>query len=492
MTLNNKNPNRNKRSDNISLVYGKVPPQQTKAEDAVLGAMLLEKSAIDLVVPILPTAEYFYKDSSQKIYNTILELNRTGGVVDIITVTAHLGKKGEIEIIGGAYYLSVLLEGVVSSAHIEQHSYLIKEAYLQREIIRVGGQSVQHAYDGETDPLMLLEHMQDELFQLTMSNVRKEVSHVSAALKLFATEDDRKSKSSNDFYGVPTGNNEMDRCTGGWKKGAVIIIAARPAVGKTAFALSTAANASINHNIPVVFFSLEMPMLEIVERVLAADSNVDIRKIQYPKERTPDENRLVIESLNRIGQAPLFLDDTAGLTSNELRAKARRLKQKHDIQVIIIDYLQLMKGDTGDSRFRAQEIGKISRELKELAKELEVAIIPLAQLNRSVESRSVRKYLLSDLKESGDIEQDADIVGFLHVPGADDLKNADKSLHVAGVFIEKHRGGKCEKIPYYFNKSIQKWSQYGDNSFTFSDAQGNNRTFKQVNNQPETKDDLPF
>ncbi len=441
-------------------VYGKIPPQAIQAECAVLGALLLDKHAIDMVVPVLPTAGMFYDSGNRQVYEAILHLHNTGSPVDSVTVAAELMKRGTATIGDNnvAYHLGLLTDDVVNSAHVEAHSYIVKEKYLLREIIRVGGSAITEGYD-DSDPHLLLNRLQDELYRLTISQA-KEVQHISTVLKACAGADEVAKQNGKEFTGIPTGNTDMDRCTGGWQPTDLVVIAARPAVGKTAWMLSTLYYAALA-GVPVAAFSLEMPLVQWVKRMLSADSGVAYEHIKFPQRRSVEEDRRVLASMNKLAQAPIYLDETPGLTINELRAKAKRLKLKYGIRMLGIDYLQLMRGDTESSKYREQEISKISRELKALAKELEIPIIALSQLNRGVENRARRTYQLSDLRESGAIEQDADIVGFLHVPSPDDLKGDNELLHVAGLFIEKHRGGRCEKITYSFNKEIQRWGEYG-------------------------------
>jgi len=489
---------RSRKPDLITLVYGKVPPQAPELEEAVLGAIMLEKDKLEEVVAILKSEEYFYVDANQKIYTAILDLYTAQQPIDLLLVSEALRKNSELELVGGDYYLAKLTMGVVSSAHVEAHAYVIAEKYLQRRLIHIAGSVVGDAYEDGTDVFELLERTQRELYEVQMHSAKQEVSHISGTVMEVMLDADEKREANTEFTGVPTGSSDMDACTGGWQESDLIIIAARPAVGKTAFALNLGYNAAVAKQ-PVAIFSLEMKKAQIVKRMLAMASGVEHSKIKFPNRQTPEETVHLAKTAAELGQLPIYIDDTAGISISELKSKVRRLKQKKGIKMVIIDYLQLMTGDGVKSDKREQEISMISRQLKGLAMELSIPVIALCQINRAVESRAVRTYKLSDLRESGAIEQDADLVMFLHVPSSEDMKDKNNvSLHTAGVFIEKHRSGECRKIPYVFDKSIQKWSEFGKQGFTFfnSGPAGTNHADFQHTSQSNinsgSSDDLPF
>lgn len=488
---------RSRKPDLTTLVYGKVPPQAPELEEAVLGAIMLEKDKLEDVFTILKSEDCFYVDAHQKIYAAIRRLFDKGMPVDLLTVTEELRKTSDLELVGGAYYLTKLTMSVVSSAHVEAHARLVMEKYIQREMIRISGQIINDGYEDSTDVFELLDKAQQEFYELNNQSSSKEVRHVSGAVMEVMLDAEEKKELKSEFTGVPTGSHDMDACTGGWQKSDLIILAARPAVGKTAYALTLAYNAATAPTPqPVAFFSLEMKTTQLVQRLLSAASGVAYEKIKFPNRQTEDDAKRIAETASKVGQLPMYFDDTAGLNINELRTKARRLKQKNGIQLIVIDYLQLMTADLQNSRFRELEISMITRKMKELAKELDIPIIALCQINRAVEARAIRTYKLSDLRESGAIEQDADMVMFLHVPSQEELKNKEVTiLHTAGVFIEKHRSGECKKIPYIFDKTIQKWSEFGSNSFNFFNSGNSNShpdAYHTSKSNLNNDEDLPF
>jgi replicative DNA helicase len=460
---------RSHKPDLTSLVYGKIPPQAPELEEAVLGVIMLERDKLEIVFSILPEPECFYLDKNQNIYSAIKDMYVKGMQIDLLTITDELRRNEVLELIGGAYYLTQLAMSVVSGAHVESHARIIKEKFIQRELIRVAGQIIGDAYEDSTDVFDLLDKADQELSKLTQNQVKKDFKHISKPTKKVLDEMSDKRMMEVEFTGTPTGFREVDACTGGWQNTDLIILAARPGVGKTAFVLNLALNAAMDQNSPsaVAIFSLEMGADQLIQRMLANISEVELKKIRIPIRMTDSEFDKVIGKGPVLSQIPIFIDDTPALSGLELRAKSRRLKNKHDIQLLIIDYLQLMDGDSGKggkSFNREGEISKITRDLKSLAKELEIPIIALSQLNRDVEKRAKNRPMLSDLRESGSIEQDADLVMFLYRPSEDEIK-ADASLAGIGTLdIQKHRNGNPEKIVLSFNPQIQKWSEYNSES----------------------------
>lgn len=463
---------RTRKADLSTLVYGKVPPQAPELEEAVIGAIMLEKDKLAEVLEIIQSPDCFYVDANQKIYGAIRRLFDKGLPVDLLTVTEELRRSNELDIVGGAYHLSRLTMSVISSAHVEAHARIVMEKFIQRELIRISGQVINEAYEDSTDVFDLLDKAESNLYEITDKHLRKNFKSLTEVLKKTVEEIEEAKNKKEDVTGVPTGFTMLDRLTSGWQKNALIIVAARPAVGKTAFCLNLAMNAAMNSNkpFPVAFFSLEMGAGELVKRMLAATTEVSMDAITKGRMQEHEFVQMT-QRMNKLAAAPLFLDDQAALNIFELRAKARRLKQRHDIQMIIIDYLQLMQADVNKGGNREQEISKISRDLKSLAKELEIPIIALSQLNRSVESRKESKVpQLSDLRESGAIEQDADMVMFLYRPEYHGINNDEMGQAIEGethIHIAKNRAGSTDTVKVRFIKEYQKFVDLEDSAGFF-------------------------
>ena len=472
---------RSRKPDLTTLVYGKVPPQAPELEEAVLGACMLEKDTFAQVLEIIQSEDCFYIDAHQKIYSAMRRLFDKGTPVDLLTITEELRKTSELEIIGGAYYLTRLTMSVLSSAHVEAHARIVMEKFIQRELIRISGSVIGDAYEDSTDVFDLLDKAESGLYEITDKHLRKNFRSLQDVLVKTMNEIDENRKKTDDITGVPSGFASLDRLTAGWQKTDLIILAARPSVGKTAFALNLAMNASMNagKQFPVAVFSLEMGAGQIVKRMLSAVSEVHMESITRGK-MAEHEFIQMTQRMAKLSQAKIFIDDQAALNIFELRAKARRLKQKHGIELIIIDYLQLMQANVDKSGNREQEISKISRDLKALAKELEVPIIALSQLNRSVETRKESKIpQLSDLRESGAIEQDADLVMFLYRPEYHGITNDAMGETIEGethIHIAKHRNGSTGMEKVRFIKEYQKFVDMEDNRFT-SGGNGNGGGF---------------
>ncbi|RFZ84665.1 replicative DNA helicase [Mucilaginibacter terrenus] len=443
---------------------GKLPPQATDLEEAVLGALMLEKDALSSVIDVLKP-EVFYKDNHQKIFNAIRILFEKTSPVDILTVTAQLRQQGELEMIGGAYYITELTNRVASAANIEYHSRIIIQKFIQRELIRISTEVINSAYEETSDVLDLLDKAEKNLFEIAQSNLRRDSRKmddlVHEALKEIEALKDKK----DGLTGVASGFTELDRMTSGWQKSDLVIIAARPAMGKTAFVLSCARNAAVDFDKPVVVFSLEMSSVQLVNRLISGETEIEQEKI---RKGTLEEWewQQIHSKVGRLEQAPLIIDDTPSLNIFEFRAKCRRLKSQHDIQLIIIDYLQLMQGkaDGKGGGNREQEIGSISRALKTVAKELNVPVIALSQLSRAVENRpgGSKRPMLSDLRESGSIEQDADMVLFLYRPeyyGLDVDEDNNPTQGVGEVIIAKHRNGETGRVRLKF---VGKYVKFTD------------------------------
>ena len=476
MDLTNLNTNRKPRRkasvDIGNMVFGKVPPQAKELEEAVLGAIMLEKSAFDTVIEILKP-ECFYVDSNQRIFRAMQGLAQKSLPIDLLTVVEELKIREELDTVGGPYYVSKLTNAVVSSANIDAHSRIVLQKFIQRELIRISGEIIGDAYEDSTDVFDLLDDAESKLFEITNNHLRKNFDDINTVLvKTIQRIEDMRNRDE-DITGVPSGFASLDRITYGWQPTDLIVLAARPSVGKTAFALNLARSAALHPTKPtaVGFFSLEMSAGQLVQRILSAESEIWLEKISRGKLEEHEMKQLYKRGIEKLSNAPIFIDDTAALNIFELRAKCRRLKNKHNVGLIIIDYLQLMSG-AGENRNgnREQEISRISRDLKGLAKELQVPIIALSQLSREVEKRKEGAKIpqLSDLRESGAIEQDADMVMFLYRPEYYDItanEFGESNKGETHVKIAKHRNGVLETIKLKALLHIQKFVEDDSGDF---------------------------
>jgi replicative DNA helicase len=455
---------RNSLSGELAGNLGKLPPQAVDLEEAVLGALMLEKDALTTVIDILKP-DSFYKESHSEIFSAITTLFNNSEPVDLLTVINQLRKDGKLEFAGGAYYVTELTTRVNSSANIEFHARIIVQQAIKRKLIRLASEIQQDAYEDTTDVFNLLDRAEQSLFEISESNIRKNYADMRSIMKEAVSELEAKKKHKDGLTGVPSGFSALDRVTSGWQKSELVIIAARPGMGKTAFVVSAMRNAAVEFNYPVAIFSLEMSSIQLVNRLISAESELESEKIK--KGTLADyEWEQMVHKTSRLTEAPIFIDDTPALSILELRAKARRLKAQHDIQLIIIDYLQLMSGDTsrgGGIGNREQEIASISRALKNIAKELNVPVIALSQLSRAVETRGGDKRpQLSDLRESGSIEQDADMVMFLYRPEYYQITEDEQGQSTKGVgevIIAKNRNGSLDNIQLKF---IGKFTKFCD------------------------------
>jgi replicative DNA helicase len=437
----------------IAESLGKLPPQALDLEEAILGALMLEKNALTAVVEFL-RPEHFYTEQHKEIYNAIIDLFKASEPVDMRTVVAQLRKSGKLELVGGAYYIAELTSKVSSAANIEYHARIIIEMAIKRDLIQIASQIHHDAYEDTTDVFELLDKTEQNIFQISDSNLRKNYDSMKSLMFQATKELQEKRNHKDGLTGIPSGFSRLDRVTSGWQKSDLVIIAARPGMGKTAFIVSALRNAAVDFSIPVAIFSLEMASLQLVNRLISAEAELDSEKIK--KGNLADfEWQQMVHKTTRLSSAPIFIDDTPALSILELRAKCRRLKAEHNIQMIVVDYLQLMKGEAGSGN-REQEIASISRALKGIAKELSVPVIALSQLSRGVETRGGDKRpQLSDLRESGSIEQDADIVMFLYRPEYYKITVDEEGMPTQGmaeVIIAKHRqwfARKCEAEIYW-------------------------------------------
>lgn len=498
-----------------NLEMGKIPPQALELESAVLGAMMLEKHAVNAVIEILKP-ESFYKDVHQKIYESIQDLFARSEPIDILTVTQNLKKHGNLEFVGGAFYISQLTDRVASTANVETHARIVAQKFIQRELIRISNEVIKDAYEESTDVFELLDKAEDGLFKVAEGNIKKSYSKMSGVVKeaLDGIEAARQNKDG--VSGIPSGFTKLDRLTGGWQRSDMIVLAARPGMGKTAFVLSMARNMAVDYKVPVAVFSLEMSAVQLVNRLISGEAEIEGDKL---KRGTLDdtEYQKMHERVSRLSEAPLFIDDTPGLSVFDLRAKCRRLKAQHGIDMIVIDYLQLMvAGGMNKGGNREQEISTISRSIKGLAKELDVPIIALSQLSRSVENRGGdKKPMLSDLRESGAIEQDADIVSFIYRPEYYGLLEDDEGNSLSGIgeiIIAKHRNGALDTVQLRFKGQYAKFVNLDafDTDDTFSSLGPNAGFLDNLNTitvgskmndmsgsgddagEPPSQDDVPF
>lgn len=419
-----------------------------------MGALMLSEDALDAAIEQLQE-EYFYKPENQKIFNAIRTLFSQNYKVDMLTVVDKLRSMGELEAAGGAYYVSSLTNNVVSAAHIEYHAKILAQKSVQRELIRVSTETLTDAYDETQDVMNLLDRTEGRLMEINDRSFRHDISSIDSLVSMARTQIDEAQQSDNSLSGLPTGFTELDRHTGGFQKGTLIILAARPAMGKTAFALSMARNMAVDFKKPVAIFSLEMTGVELAMRLISAETDIPAEKLKKGGMMSPADMQQLETRSQALNEAKIFIDDTPGLTIFDLRAKCRRLRQRQKIEMVFIDYLQLMSGG-GDQRNgnREQEISSISRQLKGLSKELGIPILAMAQLSRAVETRpGTHKPLLSDLRESGAIEQDADIVMFIYRPeyyGLDVDEEQRSTKGVANIILAKHRAGSTGEVRLRF------------------------------------------
>jgi len=440
---------------------GNVPPQAVELEEAVLGALMLEKDSIITVQEFI-TPEAFYTEEHRTIYRAIEELSTELKPIDLYTVTERLKVRKELQKVGGASYLAQLTQKVGSAANVEFHAKIIAQKYVQRELIRSATEIQRRSYDESTDVTELIGYAESEIFKVAEGHVKRSVQSSKDLLAKALMQIEEASKNTSAFNGVPSGFMAIDRVTLGWQLSDLIIVAARPSMGKTAFVLSMARNMAVDHERPVAFFSLEMSSVQLMMRLIIAETGIPGNDIKSGR-LTPEQWRHLESATKPLGAAPLYIDDTPALSVFEFRSKARRLKIHNDIQIIIIDYLQLMTGGTQDSKGnREQEVAFISRTLKAIAKELNVPIIALSQLSRATELRGGSKRpQLSDLRESGAIEQDADIVAFIHRPeyyGINQDENGMPTAGMAEIIIAKHRNGAVTDVNLRFLKDQARFA----------------------------------
>ncbi len=432
---------------------GRIPPQAVDIEQAIIGAMMLEKNAVSDTMDIL-SPQSFYDPKHQFIYGVIRELFNTSTPIDLLTVINQLKKNGELEAAGGVSYVSMLTTRVASTAHIEFHARIIIEKSIKRELIRISSDIIKDSFDDTKDAFDALANAEKHLFEIAEKNMGRAVDTMPNVVRQAIEEIEIASQNKSGISGIPTGFRELDKVTSGWQRSDMIVIAARPAMGKTAFVLSMARNTAVDYNMGVALFSLEMSSVQLVKRLIASEARLSAEKLRKG-DLAEHEFQQLHTRIAKLSKAPLYIDDTPGISIFDLRAKCRRLKLQYNIDMVIIDYLQLMTaGGSKGVGSREQEISAISRSIKEIAKELNVPMIALSQLSRSVEQRGGDKRpVLSDLRESGAIEQDADIVSFIYRPeyyGFTEDENNQSNKGVGEIIIAKHRNGSLESVRLRF------------------------------------------
>ncbi|MBK8847564.1 MAG: replicative DNA helicase [Bacteroidetes bacterium] len=447
--------------------HGKVPPQARDVEQIVLGAILLERNALNSVIDVLKP-EAFYDEANGKIFAAIQHLFHTAQPIDLITVTNELKSRGELSIVGGPYYISTLTNRVASAANIEFHARIIIQKYIQRELIRISTETIKDAFEDTTDVLVLLDKAEKNLFAIAEGNLRKQYDNMQTLISKAIKEYERAAAQPDGVIGTPSGFSDLDAITSGWQKSDLIIIAARPGMGKTAFVLSLARNAAVQFKKAVAVFSLEMSSVQLVNRLISSETEISGEKL-----RKGNLNEMEWQQLNKkiqqLEEAPIYIDDTPAISIFELRAKCRRLVAERKVELIIVDYLQLMQaGGEMQRGNREQEISTISRSLKSIAKELEVPIITLSQLSRSVETRGgIKRPQLSDLRESGAIEQDADMVIFIYRPeyyGVTEDEANNSTAGLAEIIVAKNRNGSLKTVNLQFINHLTKFADYANYS----------------------------
>ena len=461
-------PTRKNKDIKIDSTYGHLQPQAVEIEKIVLGALMIDKDAFSMVSELL-VPETFYEPRNQKIYDAIRTLNINENPVDVATVINQLQKNGVLENIGGPAYVVELSSHVASSAHIEYHAHILAQKYLARQLISFSSRIETKAFDETVDVDELMQEAEGNLFEISQKNMKQDYTQIDPVIQQAVEILQNASQNSGGLTGIPTGYTKLDEMTSGWQKSDLVIIAGRPAMGKTSFALSVAKNIAVDYHEPIAFFSLEMNNVQLVNRLISNTCEIAGNKI-LNGQLTPDEWDRLEKNLRKLTGTPLYIDDTPGLSVFELRTKARRLVREKGVKIIMIDYLQLMNANGMKFGSRQEEVSTISRSLKGLAKELDIPILALSQLNRTVENREGlegKRPQLSDLRESGAIEQDADMVLFVHRPEYYHIFTDEKGndLHgMAQIIIAKHRKGATGDVLLTFRGEFTRFQNPEDNA----------------------------
>nr|WP_106782026.1 replicative DNA helicase [Lysinibacillus timonensis] len=439
----------------------RVPPHNHEAEQSVIGAIFLEPQALITATEIL-IPEDFYRISHKKIFQTMLDLSDQGKAIDLITVTEELSSKKELEDVGGLSYLTELANAVPTAANIGHYAKIVEEKSILRRLIRVATSIVEDGFSREDEVEALLSEAEKKVMEVASRKNTGDFKHIKDVLVNTYDNIEQLQNRKGDVTGIPTGFKDLDRMTAGFQRNDLIIVAARPSVGKTAFALNIAQNVAIRAGENVAIFSLEMGAEQLVMRLLCAEGNIDAQALRTGALSTEDWSKLTM-AMGSLSNSGIFIDDTPGVRVSELRAKCRRLAQEHGLGMILIDYLQLIQGSGKPGENRQQEVSEISRSLKALARELKVPVIALSQLSRGVEQRQDKRPMMSDIRESGSIEQDADIVAFLYRDDYYDKESENKNM--IEIIIAKQRNGPTGTVTLAFKKEFNKfinidWSQH--------------------------------
>lgn len=423
----------------------RIPPQNVEAEQAVLGAMMLEHNAVVAAMEKLRPGD-FYREVHRTIFEAMEHLHHDNKEVDVITLPEELRRMKKLDDVGGLEYILSLPNLVATAANIEYHANIVAEKALARNIITTCTELTSEAYDGEKEPEDLLDDAERRILQISESKRRGDFAPVGVVVEETLDKITKLYENKAGITGLPTGFRDLDRLTSGLQPSDLILVAARPSMGKTAFTLNIAQNVGVKQHKTVAFFSLEMSQEQLVQRLLCQIAHIDSQKLRTGQLNSDDEWTKLTDACDKLYQAPIYIDDTPGISVTEMRSKTRRLKAEHGLDLIIVDYLQLMQGRNSESR--QQEISEISRSLKALARELKVPLIALSQLSRSVESRQDKRPMLSDLRESGALEQDADIVSFLY--REDYYDKETENQHITEIILAKHRNGPVGSVKLYF------------------------------------------
>ncbi|MCR5152373.1 MAG: replicative DNA helicase [Prevotella sp.] len=453
----------------IDTTYGHLQPQALEIERVVLGALMIDKDAFSMVSEIL-TAESFYEKRNQMVYQAVSNLNMEDRPVDMMTVIEQLKKDGNLEQVGGSAYIIELTSQVASSAHIEYHAKILAQKHLARQLISYASIIETKAFDETQDVDVLMQEAEGKLFEISQKNMSKDYQRIDEVLEQAQNILMKAANKSGGLTGVPTGYTKLDEITSGWQSSDLVIIAGRPAMGKTSFALSLAKNIAVDYQVPIAFFSLEMNSVQLANRLISNVCEISGKKM-LNGQLLPDEWERFDKNLRKLQTAPIYVDDTPALSVFELRTKARRLYKEHGVRVIMIDYLQLMNASGMHFGNRQEEVSTISRSLKGLAKELDIPILALSQLNRTVENREGmegKRPQLSDLRESGAIEQDADMVMFVHRPEYYRIFQDEKGNDLRGkaqIIIAKHRKGSTGDVLLRFQGEFTRFADPDDGRF---------------------------
>ena len=488
----------------VPLERGKLPPQAIDFEEVVLGAMMIDKKGVDEVIDIL-LPDAFYREAHQIIFTAMVKLFENSEPIDLLTVSAQLKKEAKLNQVGGDFYLIQLSKKVSSSAHIEYHARIILQKYIQRSLIKISNEIIEEAYDETKDVFDMLDKAESKLYEVSQGNLKSSTT-TAQNLVIQAKKKIEEIANQEGMSGVPSGFFGVDKLTSGWQNSDLIIVAARPGMGKTAFTLSMARNIAVEQNIPVAFFSLEMSSVQLITRLISSETGLSSEKLRTGKLEDHEWKQLNVK-VSDLENAPLYIDDTPSLSIFDLRAKARRLSSQFGIRMIMIDYLQLMTpGGSSKAGNREQEISTISRNLKALAKELEIPVIALSQLSRAVETRGGSKRpQISDLRESGAIEQDADLVTFIYRPEYYKIDEWDDEERTpaagqAEFIIAKHRNGGLDSIRLKFIGALGKFDNLDsfDAPTEFQSKINSDEPFQTPRTDPNdafdssSDDDMPF